>query len=168
MAEMVVDLITERLENRLFRPCETVQTPISGGYVGGGAQFQAYVSRKALEGVKYGLALEEAKELVSFYGSNVSIVFEYLDKIKEEKRLPLTLFIKLQYALDHEMVSTPIDFFNRRTGALYFELSLVKKYGTDVIQYMSKYFNWNEDKIKNYTEELILAIEEAERTIPPF
>ncbi|WP_338469518.1 FAD-dependent oxidoreductase [Niallia sp. XMNu-256] len=166
MAELVLDLISNRFEDRLFRPCKTAQTPISGGYVeGGSARFQAYVSRKAVEGVKYGLTLDEAKELVSFYGSNVDIVFEYLKKNKQEQSIPLSLFVKLNYALDHEMVLTPLDFFIRRTGILYFEISLVKKYSTDVILYMSKYFNWNEEQIKNNTEELKRVIEEAERTI---
>lgn len=167
MAEIVVDYVSERLGNRLFKQCETIRKPISGGEVGGGRNFQAYVSRKALEGVKLGLTLDEAKHLASFYGSNVSAVFHYIGSYKKENdSLPLILFIKLHYALEHEMIATPADFLNRRTSLLYFHLAAVKQYYSEVIQYMSNYFQWNEEKITFYKEELVGLIKEAETTNP--
>ncbi|WP_428908382.1 glycerol-3-phosphate dehydrogenase/oxidase [Niallia sp. Krafla_26] len=166
MAEMVVDLISQRLKHRTFKPCETAKTPISGGDVGEASQFQAFVSRKSLEGVKVGLSMDEAKELASTYGSNVTNLFQYIEDNKgKNASLPDILRAKLQYALDHEMIVTPLDFFNRRTGFLYFNLSLVEKYQTGVIQYMADYFQWNEDRMHRYTEELNLAIKNAQVTI---
>ena len=162
MAEMVVDVIAERLKHRTFRPCETIKKPISGGDVGESSQFQTFVSRKALDGIKVGLTLDEAKELASTYGSNVTAIFESINENKKESHsLSKILLAKLQYSLEYEMVITPLDFFCRRTGALYFDLSLVKRCQTDVIQYMADYFQWNEETTKKYTDELELAIKNA-------
>ena len=167
MAEMTVDFILGRLDHDMFKPCETVEKPVSGGEVGGGAEFQAFVARKGIEGVKLGLTLDEAKQLASFYGTNVSAVFHYAASYKEgNDPLPIPLLIKLKYALEHEMVATPIDFFNRRMGFVYFQLSIVKKYKKDVIEHMGKYFQWNEEQIQAFSEELNEAIEEAEKMIP--
>ena len=75
--------------------------------------------------------------------------------------LPSVLWVKLKYALEHEMVVTPLDFFFRRTGSLLFNIELVQLFKTEVIQYMTNFFQWSEEQKKSFSLELEGAIKEV-------
>ena len=125
------------------------QFPISGGEVGGAKGFKEFMEDKAYSGEFVGITHEEALHLASFYGSNVSTLFDMIEKEKKlaiSSMLPIPLWAKLHYALEYEMVATPIDFFNRRTSAVLFDIDSVRKYQKDVIKYMEHYFQWSEKK----------------------
>lgn len=167
MAETIVDLLVKKLQeegNGTYPNCKTKNMPISGGDVGGSANFKKFVSEQAEIGMNLGLSEEEAVHLASTYGSNVPTVFDIIEEGMEkakEYRLPLPLFAKLQYALEFEMIATPVDFFNRRTGAILFNISLVRKYQDAVIQYMADYFSWKHDVKMRYKQELESALLDA-------
>lgn len=168
MAESIVDLLASKFKSedgKLYSTCETKNIPISGGDVGGSAKFKQFVKEQVKAANAIGLSEEEAEHLVLRYGSNVPILFDIIRKGSEtiEKyKLPITLYAKLQYALEHEMAATPIDFFNRRTGAILFDISTVKTYKENVISYMRDYFNWDESTVEAYRKELENALDDAE------
>lgn len=171
MAETIVDVLVKKLQaerNQHFSNCNTKHIPISGGDVGGSKNFQQFVAKQIDRGGKLGLSKEEATHLASLYGSNVPVVFEIVKEgIKTAKayHLPIVLYAKLQYALDHEMTSTPVDFFNRRTGAILFDIETVRKYKENVIHYMSNYFQWDKEMEKNYKQQLEKALVDAVKPI---
>ncbi|RHW41672.1 glycerol-3-phosphate dehydrogenase/oxidase [Neobacillus notoginsengisoli] len=168
MAETITDLLTKELsgeEGRSFRPCTTHMLPISGGHVGGAANLDAYVESKVESGVMTGFSKEEAKQLAYFYGSNVPKVFELVARHKEEAAehgLPLVLFAQLIYAIKCEMAVTPVDFFNRRTGDLLFNIDLVREYKQPVIEYMAYKLGWMEEEKSAYIMGLDEAVAHAE------
>lgn len=170
MAEMITDTLAKKLraEYSLSIPdCQTRDLPISGGNVGGSAKFDQFVREQIKIGEQKGLNKEEAKQLALRYGSNVKDVYEIAEQGSEKAKqyqLPITLFAKLQYALEYEMVATPIDFFNRRTGAILFDIESVKEYKGNVIQYMADYFLWSEEMKADYIQELEAALLDA--TVP--
>jgi glycerol-3-phosphate dehydrogenase len=167
MAETVVDLLVKRLKDdkdSRFHSCQTKDTPISGGHVGNHRNFSYFVKKKAKEGLKLGFTYEEAKHLATVYGSNVTTLYHYMINNLSEGRqssLPNVLWVKLKYALEHEMVATPLDFFFRRTGALLFHIDSVELYKTEVIQYMMNFFQWSDEQKKSFSDELENAIKEA-------
>lgn len=158
MSEMTTDLISKKLKmkkNISLLPCQTKDLPISGGDVGGSDGFSSFIKKQIDHGVKLGLSKEEAKELSAFYGSNIETVFQLLKRNKgdlEQLNLPLLLATKLLYSLKYEMVATPTDFWNRRTGYLLFNIDLVKRYKKEVLAYMAQYFEWD-PKVKEKHEE---------------
>lgn len=160
MAETIVDLVAKKLneeKNIHFKSCQTRKLPISGGDVGGSEKLQSYIDEQTKIGQRIGLTADEAKELATLYGSNVPYVFQMLSRntvALENSGLPKTLFAKLHYALEAEMVVTPIDFFLRRTGAILFDIDLVKAYKEPVINYMADYFQWDQDTKYKRTNEL--------------
>ncbi|MDQ0219108.1 glycerol-3-phosphate dehydrogenase/oxidase [Peribacillus cavernae] len=160
MAETVVNLVTEKLakENgKAYPRCSTKQIPISGGNVGGSANFTEFTNNLIQMGVDSGLNPDEARQLLSIYGSNAPALFAIANNSRgraASSSLPLGLFSKLQYALDYEMAATPVDFFFRRTGALLFNIHLVQKHKQSVIEYMADYFTWNKDTKLQRTEQL--------------
>lgn len=160
MAETVVNLVVEKLvreQGKAFPRSSTKHMPISGGNVGGSSNFPEFVSSLIQMGVDSGLNPGEAKQLLSMYGSNAPALFAIANNsssLAASLSLPLSLFSQLQYALDYEMAATPVDFFFRRTGTLLFNINLVQKHKQNVIEYMTDYFNWDQETKLQRTEQL--------------
>ncbi|AOV07275.1 glycerol-3-phosphate dehydrogenase/oxidase [Sporosarcina ureilytica] len=155
MAETVVDKVTDRLSkegNMHFKPCTTKEMPISGGDIGGSANMAVFLKKKIELGKSIGLTEEESRKLAVLYGTNVDLVFSFIEK--EESELPSVLYAQLLYAIHHEMAVKPVDFFIRRTGDLLFNIKLVNLWKDQVIEEMTKIFNWTEQERTQYTEEL--------------
>jgi glycerol-3-phosphate dehydrogenase len=167
MSEMVIDLIAKQLlegKGQSYPSCQTKYLPISGGDVGGAKNFERYVLSSISKGTALGLTEEETRHLVSTYGSNSDHVFELLQlnlSSAAEYKLPLSLFAKLVYALHEEMIATPIDFFNRRTGAILFDIQTVRRYKEQVIAYMSEFFQWSNETKALYIKEVEEALLDA-------
>src|SRR5690606_3205676 len=100
-------------------------------------------------------------------GSNVPLLFSIIKEegeTAEKYGLPVPVFAKLKYALDHEMALTPVDFLNRRTGMILFNIAEAKKYRKAVVDYMADYFSWDDAAKEQYAKELEKAILDA--TVP--
>ncbi|BCB03754.1 glycerol-3-phosphate dehydrogenase/oxidase [Bacillus sp. KH172YL63] len=160
MGETVVDLVSKRLkeENKQkFPSSSTKYMPISGGHVGGSENFQAFIEQKAGEAVQYGLTEAEGRKLASMYGSNVDQLFKLAHAYSgtgDEKAIPAALYAQLIYSIQEEMAMSPVDFFIRRTGALFFDREWVEKWKEPVIVTMSKLLKWTEDQEQQYRKEL--------------
>nr|WP_207952151.1 FAD-dependent oxidoreductase [Paenibacillus turpanensis] len=167
MAEMVVDLLDRLLQNEGqtgFTSCKTKTMPISGGHVGGPDRFSSFVKQKTAEGLKLGFSEEQAERLARKYGSNVDRVYELAraqDSSAAAFGLPADVLAMIVYAMEEEMAVKPIDFFNRRTGALLFNLAWVEQYKEPVIAFMKHYLQWSEAEAGQYSEELEKFIHEA-------
>ncbi|WP_309087148.1 FAD-dependent oxidoreductase [Domibacillus sp.] len=153
MAETIVDLVAKRLKEErgvLYSPSETKHLPISGGDVGGSANFQAFVQSKTAAGAAKGFTQKDAEKIARMYGSNAEKVFAY----KEDSELPDLLHAQLMYAIEEEMAYTPADFFIRRTGALLFDIQTVLMYKEQVINKMARLFGWSEEERAKHATEL--------------
>jgi glycerol-3-phosphate dehydrogenase len=168
MAETVVDLLASKFkleENKHFPKGQTKKQCISGGDFGGSANFNAFVQSQIDTGVSLGFTKEESRELAKFYGSNISCVYELAKKNRSDAMkygIPLSLFSKLVYGLECEMVATPLDFFNRRTGDILFDIKLVKQWKKQVITYMADQLGWNGREKQKHSIALENALTTAE------
>lgn len=167
MALEIVDLLAKRLKQEYkltFAECKTKHTPISGGDVGGSANFESFVERKVEEGKAIGLQADVAKRLASKYGSNVDKLFN-IAQIAQDKdlNLPLELYVELVYSVQNEMVFKPTDFLIRRSGKLYFNINEVKQYKDAVVEELAKLLNYTQSQQNEFTKEINIAIEEATR-----
>lgn len=169
MAENVVDLVSKQFvaENyKHFDKCMTDQLPISGGHVGGAQAFLSYINEQKIKALDTRLSEEETIHLLKKYGSNAPILLEIARKSKEESEeigIPLILLAKLKYSIEHEMVYTPVDFFNRRTGLLLFNIQEVQKWKIEVMNYMADALKWNEQQKNQFQHELEEALYRATR-----
>lgn len=167
MAEDAVDLIRDQLAKDYgvyFGDTDTVHIPVSGGEVGGSEGFEKFQYEKVIEGVKLGLEKEEAERLVSFYGANVDKLYALYEENKvkaEEEEIDPVVFTQLIYALKEEQTYKPVDFFIRRTGALFFNINFVREHKDNVIRYMAKELEWTEEQTSEYKEELEQLLIEA-------
>lgn len=167
MAKMTVDLVAKKFsedKNKLFADHSTKKIRVSGGDVGGSSNFPEYIKNHIQMGVDAGLSVEESRKVLAMYGSNAPTLFNIAINEKDGGKrtgMPQVLFLQLEYALEHEMIATPVDFFFRRTGTLLFDIDLVQTHKEAVIKYMAEYFGWNESVTVKRTKELEQAIQGA-------
>lgn len=166
MAESIVDLIGNQLqeEGRNFPTTQTKELRISGGDVGGSANFEKYIDQKVAIGIELGLKEDVVKGLVQRYGSNVDIIFEiykHEESVAQAENINPVVFAILRYAIDYELAYKPVDFFIRRTGALFFDIDWVHEYKEKVIIYLTRIFNWSDEQVREYTAELEKALYDA-------
>ncbi|UXH45042.1 glycerol-3-phosphate dehydrogenase/oxidase [Rossellomorea vietnamensis] len=160
MGEHVVDLVSKRLKEerkQKFPASATKHMPISGGHVGGSKNFQSFINQKAGEALQYGLSEAEGRKLAGMYGSNVDQLFKLAHAYSgstDERSVPPYLYAQLIYAIQEEMAATPVDFFIRRTGALFFDREWVEMWKEPVIEMMSKLLNWTSEQKDKYTADL--------------
>jgi glycerol-3-phosphate dehydrogenase len=170
MAEHVVDLIAKRLKqetNKSFPDSTTKHMPLSGGRFGGSAGFQSFIDRKTVEAEQFGLSPHTGSELVQQYGSNVDELFKISHSYKRTttasgKELPAEIYAMLLYSINEEMTLTPIDFFMRRTGKLFFDIEWVKNWKKSVVNMMAALLDWKPELKKQYMIELDNAIRDAQ------
>lgn len=152
MADSVVSMVAEELSDN-YPACKTKSMLLSGGDVGGSDKLKAFLSQQVERGRELGLSEAEASELANRYGSNVELVFDYVKKLSGTN-LPPYIQATLNYAIEHEMAATPLDFFVRRTGYLYFHIDKVLSYKDAVINEMAKQLNWTPEQTLQLTQEL--------------
>ncbi|EAK9823634.1 glycerol-3-phosphate dehydrogenase/oxidase [Listeria monocytogenes] len=167
MAEKLLDDVSKSLAKetgKKYKPVQTKHLPISGGDIGGSEQLEAFLSKKAKEGNnRFGWRLEEGREMAKRFGSNIDQLFTYAQEHKEqnETTLPNSLYAELRYSIQHEAVTTPIDFLLRRTGYLLFDMPYLLEWKDAVVDEMAKQFHWSDDVKQTYIEELNIQINDA-------
>lgn len=167
MGETVVDLVSKRLKEenkKKFPASSTKHMPISGGHVDGSKNFRAFVDQKTDEAHQFGLTEEEGRKLSAMYGSNVDQLYKLAHAYSgtsDERSVPPYLYAQLIYAIQEEMAATPVDFFIRRTGALFFDREWVEKWKEPVIEIMAKLLKWNTEQEQQYRAELNSELKSA-------
>ena len=155
MAETVVNKISTLLQQEKglhFKRSTTKNMPISGGDVGGSAHYSRYFNQAISRGMLLGFTERESRHLAALYGSNVDKVLTI--PYDKSESMPRILYVKLRYAIEHEMTVKPTDFFIRRTGDLFFNIKNVQDAKEDVLVKMSQLLNWSAEEQKRYQLEL--------------
>lgn len=167
MAKRITDIISEKYLNdkHIKLPkCTTHFINISGGKINKSKDFSEFMQSKIKEGLNLGLEKIEVKKLIFRYGSNINEIFLLIKDLseKENHELPVTLRAELLYAIEKEMCVSPSDFFIRRTGILYFNLEVIKKWGNSLSDYMKNKMSWDDEQSKLFSAELQKAIDKVE------
>ena len=167
MAERTVDLVVSQLSKETgqsYPSCSTDKVTLSGGYFGGSDNLEKRVRELTDQGKTLGLSEDEAESLARLYGTNVEKLFDIL-RYKDNKETGLSdaIFAQIEYGIEEEMVTKPVDFFIRRTGALFFNIDWVKQWKEPVINYMQTRLNWDDATKRAFAAQLDKAIEIAEK-----
>lgn len=166
MAKMVVDLIAKQFqseEGRQIKACQTKTLPISGGDVGGSSKFASFIEEKITMAESRRLSKESYKKLAQRYGSNLNRIFDIAKTYDSSNQygLPLEIYVQIVYALEDEMTAKPVDFFIRRTGALFFNIQWVHEWKRAIIDLMADTLQWTMEEKNQYEEELEAELEDA-------
>lgn len=164
MAETVVDLIAKQSgEEHHIGSCQTKHLPISGGHVDGAVNFSSFIEKKEKDIELRGFSKEHYLKLVRRYGSNIDRIFEIAKTYDPNNKfgLPLEVYAQIVYSLEDEMTVKPVDFFIRRTGALFFDIQWVVEWKEAVIDFMEDALGWTLEEKTRFTEELDTALKDA-------
>jgi glycerol-3-phosphate dehydrogenase len=167
MAEMIVNMVNRKFQKEGYKsypPSQTKSIPISGGDIGELISFDRFVRGKIDKGKEFGLSSLDAEWLAKRYGSNVDNLFEIIQlsiQDTDSYEIPPAILAQIKYSIAEEMTVKPVDFFIRRTGALYFDIQWVNQWKEKIIAWMGKQFNWSTEEKGKYTDELEKEIKAA-------
>lgn len=165
MALEIVDLVEKRLKQEYklkFKEVDTKHIPISGGDVGGSANFEQFIEDKVAAAKAMNLDTDLARRLATKYGSNVDDLFAISQAAQHQNTgLPLELYVELVYGVQNELVVKPTDFLVRRIGALYFDIDTVLRHKDTVVDVLADLLGYDANVKAVYKQELEEAIQEA-------
>ncbi len=163
MAETVTDLLCRELKNLRVQSGSSItkDLKLSGGDFNNPKHYPSFIAFKAKEITSLGISIEDATNIVALYGTNTDVIVNLANEVLKETELPLSICLTLHYAIKHEMVLTPVDFFMRRTGTIYFDINWVETWKRLVIDYMAQLMEWTVERRKELTKELEMRIAEA-------
>ncbi|MET1247296.1 glycerol-3-phosphate dehydrogenase/oxidase [Sporolactobacillus sp. STCC-11] len=167
MSERVVDEVAAQLHHEtgtVYSACRTAHIELSGGHFGGSTHYATYIQEQKQIGISLGLTKVEAEALVKKYGTNIGELFGYIQMNQEEAKkyqLPPALLATVHYALNHEMILSPVDYFTRRSGMTLFSIQSARKWAQPVMNYMAEQLQWSDQQKKGYAHELEASFREA-------
>jgi len=167
MAERVVDLVSKRASKTYELDLKEVQTEnldLTEDPFKNYRAVKVYTEKIYKELKPFGFDKTEITELVHRYGRQTDAIFDRFIEIPEEDAEIRLAKAELWFGIHHEMISKPLDFFERRSGRLYFNATSLQTLKEPVLDAFSNYFDWDE---KSYQKEKEV-LEQAFRKIVEF
>ena len=161
MAERIVDIIEKRISKDYdfdLKPIQTETITLTEHSFENYQQVKDYVKELQPKMEAYGFDKKDVTALVQRYGSQLSLILEKFETLTNEDPKINMAMAELWYSITYEMVVEPLDFFERRTGMLYFDASSMAKLKEPILREFSRIFNWNEATYKKQLEILEDAI----------
>ncbi len=104
-----------------------------------------------------------AWHLCTTYGKKAMAIIEKMPSFDGATPEECFLRAELWYCVHHEMTNSLADFFVRRTGRLYFNITSVSKYKELILGDFVNYFDWDEQRITSEIQTLDRLIKDATR-----
>jgi glycerol-3-phosphate dehydrogenase len=164
MAETVIDLIALQSNGTSkYKACQTKHLPISGGHFDGSHNFVSFIEAKENDAELLGFSKDQYRKLVHRYGSNIDRIFGIAKTYEPNNKygLPQEIYVQIVYSLEEEMIVKPVDFFIRRTGALFFDIKWVYEWKEAIIGFMNDALEWTNEEKAIYREELETILNDA-------
>lgn len=99
--------------------------------------------------------------LCTTYGKQSDIIIDKSKVFKNKEVLERLIRAELWYCIHYEMTTGLTDFFVRRTGRLYFDISSIKKYIDLITEDFINYLNWDSKNIISEKEDMELHFLDA-------
>ena len=164
MAAGAMELICQLLEEDFglkYEPIDSKKYQISGGEFDP-TKVEEVVAENMKVGVAAGLTEEEAKYIADFYGMNALQVFAYASEMEAYEGLSLAESARLRYALEDEMILTPVDYLLRRTNHILFMREGVDAIKVHVVNAMADDLGWSAEEKAEQEKALEEALRESD------
>ena len=161
MAERIVDLVDKQISKDYDYQLKQVQTetiPLTENSFKNYTEVKHYIKALIPGLEKQGFSKKDIKALVYRYGHQFKMVLRRFDELTDADAAIRMAKAEFWYALNFEMIAEPLDFFERRTGMLYFDSESIEKLKLPILDEFSKSFNWNDATYKKQREILDDAV----------
>ncbi len=161
MAERIVDLVIERgFNDRPANPCVTATKILNGSDFASSSDVRNYIDNLALR-LRPVQGEYFSDYLVHTYGRQTETVLDLLDHTEGEDFSIRLAVAELRFCLEHEMVLSALDFFNRRTAMLFFDMPRLQHVKNDILRELKIQLGWSDERLFQEQEKLEQAIREA-------
>ena len=146
MAEKIVDLVAKKMKKESsieLKECFTNEIKLCRQGFNNYIEVETYTGNlvEKLKGTKLGA--QNANYLVYNYGKGLEEILTKVDASFDEASL---IEAELKYCLKNELLYSSSDYFNRRSGRLYFNIHSVLEHKDLVHEFLSNHFSWNESQ----------------------
>ena len=163
MAERVINLLSKKMKDDKgieLPECQTEQIPLCGNEFKKSKHVKKYIS-EIFERIKAeGFKEYDAWYLVTTYGKQTETILEYYSKQKDKDSYIRMAKAELHYGFNYELIATPMDFFIRRTGRLYFDIESVSYLLDPILDEFQTVFKTEELQILSWREKILKEIDE--------
>ncbi|MCB0761795.1 MAG: glycerol-3-phosphate dehydrogenase/oxidase [Flavobacteriales bacterium] len=146
MAERVVDRVVKRL-GAPFGKCTTDRIQLVGGEFANYEEVGALIDALYRDYSQLITERSTAEYLVHNYGTESRSILESATRLNESPEVALAL-AEAEFTIDHEMVVHGLDYFERRTGRLNFNVPGIPKIRERVLQLMAQKLNWTRERLQ--------------------
>jgi len=157
MSERIVDRVIKKVANDTkpkFLECTTDKISLCGNEFRDYEEVQKYIDDIFGKIKTHGLKYQNAWYLVTTYGKQTEIIMKQFHAFEHEDPEWRLLRAELHFCTEREMILTPMDFFIRRTGRLYFDIDSIRSYRSEVISEFFNLTNAAGAKMEQWTIEL--------------
>ena len=162
MAERVVNQLGRKMleeSGRELPDCKTASIPLCGSDFKKYKQVEQYIDEVFARIEKEGFTPYDAWYLVTNYGKQTEQILENYKKTKGKDPEIRMALAELDFGIAYECILTPMDFFVRRTGRLYFDINSVKRLMEPVLDRFQEQFGTDKEQITVWREALQKEIE---------
>ena len=154
MAERVVDRIAKKMEEEYdteLKECYTEKI-----FLCGNVDFKKFKHVKKYISEVYnnikdeGFSKHDAWFLVTNYGKQTEKILELYATIVEADSYVRLAKAEVAFGIDYEMVQTPMDFFIRRTGRLYFDIESIRTLMEPILKEFQNKFGVSNDIVQGW------------------
>ena len=161
MAERIVDLVVDKLPSK-YPDCATKEFKIHNNpFVDYNAYEQEIKQLKTTHKADT-ILIKNMAYLVTTYGKDANIIIEnYKNKLSSQKvssSKDLLVEAQLEYSLEYEALGEVLDFIDRRTGWLFFNIEDARTYTQFVAEQMAAYLSKNDAWIQYQVDQTIEKI----------
>lgn len=164
MAERITDLVYKKLKREYdydWKPNQTENIVLSGGDFENFNDVQKYIEKVSEQLKEYHFDKLDAETLVHRYGRQTKQIIEIFHQSSEKDTTIRMALAELKFCFDNEMVVYPLDFFVRRTGKLYFDITSIKKIKNPILKEFSEFFKWDDKTLKTHSKSISEVIFKA-------
>jgi len=161
MAERIVDVVCKKYEKRYdkkFKEIKTQNIDLTGGKFNNFKEVLTYQETIFKKIKPHGFHKMDANYLVHNYGKQTDVILKKFEELTESSPEIRLAKAELWFCIHFEMVQTPMDFFIRRTGRLYFDIDSIKLLKEPILSEFKTVFSWDNKIVEKYRLELDTAI----------
>ena len=160
MAERILERLGKQLkaEGKKLAPSTTKNMVLTGGPFTNFAEVERYEIEIAQQLEQASLTPSRAAYLVANYGKQSPEIVASATKRNEGTDVARLAAAEAQWCIDQELALYPLDFFERRSGRLYFDLPSIEPVLEEVLAVFAKHYCYTEADLMAERQRVLAAI----------